>query len=229
MFLDTQLMRLYTVWRWMKMNLTQFEAEFSKLGNNYKTKDVDRFNRALIKRHEDVSFLRDIVLAKQEYHRTYFQVSLAQKNVLEEKLGFIEENFDKLQDWWHVDQLSQFIDKYLSFDYAYEKAKKYIESDMTFARRWGYVIFMPSLVKDVNVADKLFAIFKDDDEYYVQMAEAWLISYLGIYAPEKTLEYLKECPLKYNIAGKAIQKICDSFRVNNEWKARFREVRKMYK
>ena len=209
--------------------MLKFEEEFALLPENYKTKDVDRFNRALIKNHRDVSFLRDIVLEKQEYHRTYFQVSIGQLEGIEAKLSFIEDNFDKLNDWWHVDQLSQFVDKELNFDIAYNKAKQYIKSDMPFARRWGYVIFMPTLVKDSNVAEKLFELFKDDDEYYVQMAEAWLISYLGIYAPEKTLNYLKKCPLKYNIVGKGIQKICDSFRVSDEWKEKFKEVRKLYR
>lgn len=44
------------------MNLSEFEVEFLKLGNNYKTKDLDRFSRGLIKKKEDVSFLKDIVL-----------------------------------------------------------------------------------------------------------------------------------------------------------------------
>lgn len=211
------------------MNLSDFEAEFAKLGNNYKTKDLDRFNRELIKKHTDVSFLGELVLSKQEYHRTFFQVSLAQKQGIEAKFAFIEDNFDKLQDWWHVDQLSQFVDKELTFDFAYEKVKEYVQSDMPFVRRWGYVMFMPTLVKKQGAADKLFPLFKDDNEYYVQMAEAWLISYLGVYEPEKTLAYLKECPLKYNIVGKAIQKICDSFRVSDELKARFKELRKKYK
>lgn len=210
------------------MELWQLEQEFAKLGENYKTQDVDRLNRRLIKRREDVSFLADLVLEKQQYHRTFFQVSLGQLRTEQEKLTFIEAHFDKLQDWWHVDQLSQFVDKTLTFDYAYEKAKTYIQSEMPFARRWGYVLFMPTLVKDPAAADRLFALFRDDDEYYVQMAEAWLLSYLGIYAPEKTLAYLDGCPLRYNIAGKAIQKICDSYRVSNEWKARFKEVRKRY-
>lgn len=212
-----------------KSNMLTFEEEFASLPENYKTKDIDKFNRALIKKHRDVSFLRDVVLERQEYHRTYFQVSIGQLEGIEAKFEFIEANFDKLQDWWHVDQLSQFVDKELTFDFAYEKAKEYIKSDMSFARRWGYVLFMPTLVKDEKVADKLFKLFKDDEEYYVQMAEAWLISYLGIYAPEKTLEYLKKCPLKYNIVGKGIQKICDSFRVSDEWKEKFKEVRKLYK
>ena len=213
----------------ISMTLAEFEAEFLKLGNDYKTKDVDRLNRSLIKRHEDVSFLGDIILSKQEYHRTFFQVSLAQLKGIEAKFAFIEDNFDKLQDWWHVDQLSQFVDKELVFDFVYEKAKEYIQSDMPFARRWGYVMFMPSLVKVEDAAEKLFPLFKDDDHYYVQMAEAWLISYLGMYHSEKTLEYLQTCGLNYNIVGKGIQKICDSFRVSDEWKLRFKEVLKIYK
>lgn len=211
------------------MNLSEFEAEFLLLGTDYKTKDVDRLNRALIKRQEDVSCLRDVVLSKQEYHRTYFQVSLAQLKGIESKFAFIEDNFDKLKDWWHVDQLSQFVDKELNFDFGYKKAKEYVQNELPFARRWGYVLFMPGLVKEEGVAQKLFPLFKDDDEYYVQMAQAWLISYLGIYHPEETLEYLERCPLKYNIVGKGIQKICDSFRISKEWKERFKEVRKRYK
>ncbi len=211
------------------MELWQLEQEFAKLGEHYKTQDVDRLNRWLIKQREDVSFLADVVLEQQQYHRTFFQVSLGQLSTQQEKLAFIEAHFDKLQDWWHVDQLSQFVDKALTFDYAYEKAKDYIQSEMPFVRRWGYVLFMPTLVKDPAVTDRLFALFRDDEEYYVQMAQAWLLSYLGIYAPEKTLAYLEGCPLRYNIAGKAIQKICDSYRVSDEWKARFKEVRKRYK
>lgn len=211
------------------MNLAEFEKRFSALGEQHKTKDVDRFNRELIKERADVSFLCDVILTKQEYHRTFFQVSLAQLHGIESKLKFIEKHFDKLRDWWHVDQLSQFVDKELTFDLAYEKAKEYVMSELPFARRWGYVLFMPTLVKTPGAAEKLFPLFKDDDEYYVQMAEAWLISYLGIYFPEKTLSYLESCPLRYNIAGKAIQKICDSYRCTDEVKSRFKEVRKRYK
>ena len=76
---------------------------------------------------------------------------------------------------------------------------------------------MPHLVKENNAFDMLIKLFKDDEEYYVIMAEAWLISYLATYYPEKTLDYLKSKPLEYNIVGKAIQKVCDSFRVSEEY------------
>ncbi len=87
---------------------------------------------------------------------------------------------------------------------------------------------MPNPVKEDRF-DDMARLFHDDDEYYVVMAEAWLISYLCIYHPEKTLAWLKTKPLKYNIVGRGIQKICDSFRVSNETKEEFKKLRKLYK
>ena len=66
---------------------------------------------------------------------------------------------------------------------------------------------------------------KDDGEYYVQMAEAWLIAELTVHEPELVHQWLSQNGLKYNINGKAIQKICDSFRVADEWKERFKALR----
>ena len=142
------------------MTLQEFEIAYKKACGKKKTKAVDTFNKKLIKEGVDVSFLKDMILDRQEYHRTYFQVSMGLLKTVEEKLEFIEQNFDKLWDWWHVDQLSQFVDKYLEFDYVYAKAKEYINNPHPFARRWGYVIFMPSLVKDSSKAADIFRFHK---------------------------------------------------------------------
>ena len=210
------------------MNYSELKERFDALGNGYRTADVDRLNRQLIREVADVSFLKDIVLNEQKYHRTYFQVSLGQMKTLREKLDFIEDNFYNLNDWWHVDQLTQFISENIDFDLCYQKAAEYIKHPHAFARRWGYVIFMPSLVKGDYFED-IIKLFREDDEYYVVMAEAWLISYLGMYHTDKTYNWLKTKPLKYNIVGKGIQKICDSYRVSNEDKERFKALRELYK
>jgi 3-methyladenine DNA glycosylase AlkD len=88
---------------------------------------------------------------------------------------------------------------------------------------------MPRLVKEKEAFDLIISLLKDDDEYYVVMAEAWLISYLAIYHPERTLEYLNNTNLKYNIVGRAIQKTCDSFRVSKEYKEKIKKIRSRYK
>ena len=210
------------------MTISNLKKRFENLGENYKTADVDRLNRALIKEGADVSCLKDVVLTKQQFHRTYFQVSMGQMKTVAERLDFIENNFELLNDWWHVDQLTQFVGKDFSFDEAYERAKGYVMHPHPFARRWGYVMFMPKLVKG-DYFDEIVRLFHDDEEYYVVMAEAWLISYLGIYHPIRTLEWLKTKPLKYNIVGRGIQKICDSYQIPTETKENFKSIRRIYK
>ena len=65
----------------------------------------------------------------------------------------------------------------------------------------------------------------DDEAYYVQMAESWLIAELAIYEPEAVYVWFQKNDLKYNINGKAIQKICDSFRISEDWKQKYKELR----
>ncbi len=94
-------------------------------------------------------------------------------------------------------------------------------------RRLGYVLFIPRLVRDTSRIEPLFGLFRDDPEYHVVMAEAWLISYLAMCAPERTYEYLRDCELSYDIVGRAIQKICDSHVVPDVTKARFKSLREV--
>ena len=210
------------------MTIKQIEDLFHSLPINYKTKDVDRLNKRLIKEKQDVSCLKDLALGSYFYHRTYFQVSLGQILTYEDQYKFIEENYLLLNDWWHVDQLPQFIKK-VPLEYAFKKALIYINDPHPFLRRWGYVQFIPTLVKEKEAFDLIIKLFKDDDHYYVQMAEAWLISYLAIYHGERVLDYLNEQTLNYNIIGKAIQKSLDSFRIDNTLKEKIKQIRKRYK
>ena len=70
---------------------------------------------------------------------------------------------------------------------------------------------------------------KDDDEYYVQMAEAWLIADLAVFNVEAVKSFLQTSKLKYNILGKAIQKMCDSFRISQQDKAFVKSLRNKLK
>lgn len=207
------------------MNYDEFRQLFAKLGNFYKTKDVDKFNKRLIKAKTDVSFLRPYVLEHQEYYRTFFQVSLGLCGSIEEKIKFIDENLELLQDWWHTDEIPVFLENELSFELAYKKAREWISSDLPFARRLGYIIFIPRLTKDTSNVERLLSLCKNDEEYYVVMGEAWLISYCAMCDVDKTHRFLDNCDLKYNIVGKAIQKICDSHVVSEEDKESFKELR----
>lgn len=57
------------------------------------------------------------------------------------------------------------------------------------------------------------------------MVQAWLIAELAIFEPEAVYEWMKKNDLAYSINGKAIQKICDSFRIPNDWKEAYKQLR----
>lgn len=212
----------------MKLTLSQLQSRLDALDEGYRTADLDRLDKALIKEGADVSCLRDVVLTKQEFHRTYFQVSMGLLPTWEQKADFVEQNAHLLADWWHVDQLPQFV-HFPTFEDGFVRAKEYVRSPLPFLRRWGYVLFMPSLCKDTSQYHRLWDLFHEDDQYYVVMAQGWLLSYLAVYDPQATYDYLASKPLSYDIVGKAIQKTCDSYRVSEEWKTRYKGLRALYK
>ncbi len=192
---------------------------------NRKTKDIDKYDKRLIKAGADVSCLKDYVLVEPLVHRTYFQVSLGELKCVEDQFQFIEDNEDLLQDWWHVDQLTQFMIKPIDFDFAFAKATKYVNSPKPFVRRWGYVLFLTGLQKDESHTVQILSLMKDDDEYYVQMAEAWLIADLAVFNADEVVRFIETTRLKYNIMGKAVQKICDSYRISYEMKEYLKSLR----
>ena len=205
----------------MKLTKEQVQKDLDALPEHYKTGDVDRLIRQYVKQKADVSALRPYILDQQQFHRIYFYVTLGQISGAEERMAFIHENL-LFSDWWHTDQLISYVAD-LDFDVALLYAKNYIHSEDPFIRRWGYVLFISRLCK--GHAAQLLPLVHNDEAYYVQMAEGWLIAELAIYEPEVVYAWFQINDLKYNINGKAIQKICDSFRISEDWKQKYKELR----
>ena len=195
--------------------------EYNAAPGQYKTADVDRLIRRYVKQKADVSLLREHILMQQQFHRIYFYVSLEQMKDANERMQFIHENL-LFTDWWHTDQLIRYATK-LDFETAMSYAEEYMDSEDIFVRRWGYVMFISDLGR--KHTDRLLPLMKEDDQYYVQMAEAWLIAELTVNEPEVVYQWMKDCGLSYSICGKAIQKICDSYRISKDWKECFRALR----
>ena len=205
----------------MKLTKEQIQKELDELPEHYKTGDVDRLIRQYVKQKADVSALRPHILDQQQFHRIYYYVTLDQIRGAEERMAFIHENL-LFSDWWHTDQLISYVAD-LDFNSALRYAKEYIHGADPFIRRWGYVLFISRLCK--GHAAQLLPLVHDDEAYYVQMAESWLIAELAIYEPEAVYVWFQKNDLKYNINGKAIQKICDSFRISEDWKQKYKELR----
>ncbi len=205
----------------MKLTKKQVQKDLDCLPVHYKTADVDRLIRQYTKQRTDASGLRPYILAQQQFHRIYYYVSLNQIKDVQKRMAFVHENL-LFSDWWHTDQIIRYVSD-LDFDVALDYAKAYIRSEDPFIRRWGYVLFISKLGR--GHARDLLPLMRNDDEYYVQMAQAWLIAELTILEPEYVHHWLASCGLHYDITGKAIQKIIDSFRIDHHWKEEFKKLR----
>ena len=205
----------------MKLAREQVQRDLDALPENYKTADIDKLIKRYIRQKADVSELRPCVLREQQFYRIYYYVSLEQIKGAEAQMAFIHENLF-FSDWWHTDILIRYAAD-IDLERALLYAKEYTASADPFIRRWGYVLFIDRV--EQKCAADIFPLFKDDDHYSVQMAQAWLICALAVFEPETVYQWLEHNGLRYNINGKAIQKICDSFRISKEWKERFKSLR----
>lgn len=208
------------------MTKEQIQADLDALPENYKTRDVDRLISKYVKQKADVSCLRPFILSEQQFHRIYFYVSLKQIKSVDDRLAFINENL-LFTDWWHTDQLISFVAD-LDINKALKQTQVYVSDEDPFIRRWGYVMFISKLCR--GHAERILPFLHDDPEYYVQMAEAWLIAELAVFEPDAVYVSMAEGnSLRYNINGKAIQKICDSYRISDDWKEKFKSLRPLLK
>ena len=205
----------------MQMTKEQVQKDLDALPEHYKTGDLDRLIGRYVKAKADVSALRPYILTEQQFHRIYFYVSLEQLKTVEERMAFIHNNL-LFSDWWHTDPLIGYVSD-LDFDVALQYASEYVRSEAPFIRRWGYVLFISKLCR--GHAAQLLPLTHDDEHYTVQMAQAWLVAELAVFEPEAVYRWFAENDLKYNINGKAIQKICDSFRICDEWKEKYKQLR----
>lgn len=205
----------------MKLTKEQIQNCLDALPEHHKTADVDRLIRGFVKQKADVSALRPYILTQQQFHRIYYFVTLEQIPDAPGRMVFLHENL-LFSDWWHTDQLISYVAD-LDFSVALDYAKEYIHAEDPFIRRWGYVLFISRLCK--GHASELLQLMHNDSHYYVQMAQAWLIAELAVYQPEEVYAWLQSNALTYGINGKAIQKICDSFRISPVWKEEFKKLR----
>lgn len=106
-------------------------------------------------------------------------------------------------------------------------AKSLTASQYVFERRCGLLVFFKLITTDYlgDVFDVIREM-KDEQEYYVNMAIAWLVCDAFIKRREATLAFLQGDNLSPWTQNKAISKCRDSFRVSPEDKALLNTLKK---
>ena len=100
------------------------------------------------------------------------------------------------------------------------------KSNSTYTARFGLVCLLDYYIDKEHIQD-ILSLCKSikSDEYYVNMALAWLISFCLIKEYDSTLPLLSEKSLNKWVHNKAIQKACESYRISNDKKAYLRSLK----
>ena len=104
-------------------------------------------------------------------------------------------------------------------EYFLEVIDKLIKSDKTYDIRVGLILLLCYYVEE-KYLDLIFNYLDSikSDEYYVNMAEAWLLCEIFVKYEDKGLKYLEKNKLNKFTINKSISKIRDSYRVSKEMK-----------
>lgn len=155
----------------------------------------------------------------------YFLIGISRTKTFSEGIDFILENSDEYLGWAITDSTYQYIVLEDDFKNVLTTLKMLLKNKNEYIRRLAYLICFKYLKNKDNLSN-IFRLFKNDEAYYVQMVESWLLCELYIFYQEETFMFLKETNLDKIIVNKAISKIHDSYRVIKDGKEKAKLLKK---
>ena len=103
----------------------------------------------------------------------------------------------------------------------------YLISGREFEIRFAVIMMLAHFIDDDHI-DRVIASLDGirHEGYYVRMGAAWAVSVCYVKYPEKTMRYLKNSNLDDFTYNKSLQKILESYRVDQESKAVIRNMKR---
>lgn len=146
----------------------------------------------------------------------------------DDSIKYLEIYKEKINNWASCDLFCsgyKIVNK--NKEYFWNYINDNINSDNLWIRRLCFILILSYYVED-KYLDSIFNLCDkyNTDDYYVEMAVAWLISVCYIKYSDKTLIYIKNNELNDFTHNKAISKIKDSYRVSDEDKKLLSSLRR---
>lgn len=207
------------------------EDKYSKFCSGLSGTDVKIMGVRLGNLHELVKKYKDIDLTNYKLNDYYeirfifFAVAFKQQHDFLTSINFIKKYSKYWVGWNLSDSTYQYIKLPKDFGVVLPVLKNLRNDKNEYIRRLAYLICF-KYEKNVQNLGGIFALFQDDEAYYVQMVESWVLCDLYIYYPEETFMFLKDCKLGKIIVNKAISKIHDSYRTSEQNKEKAKTIKK---
>ncbi|MCI8345109.1 MAG: DNA alkylation repair protein [Clostridia bacterium] len=142
---------------------------------------------------------------------------------------YLEKFIPKINSWAVCDvSVAGFKITKKNMEYMWQFLQKYLKSDKEFELRFAIVMMLDFYIIEEYI-DKVLEILNNvkHEGYYVKMAIAWTIQVAFVKFPEKTFELLKNNKIDDWTYNKALQKIIESYRVDEETKKIIRNMKRI--
>ena len=151
----------------------------------------------------------------------YFGLSLIKIKDINLQLAFLNNEIGKAKSWMITDSIPSFLLKYNYTTFFSFFTNSYREKEV-YKRRLSFVLAI-KLYKEKEILNILKYI-KENDEYIVDMAKAWLLATIAIKYTNEIYSFLKDMKPSL-LKRKTISKINESYRIKKEDKERFKLLR----
>lgn len=150
------------------------------------------------------------------------------KTDIEDALQYVSDFVPKINNWAVCDSFCSGL-KFtkIHMDRVWDFLLPYLQTDDEYQMRFAIVMMLNYYIEEEYI-DRVLAMLDDvkHNGYYVKMAVAWALSICFVKYPEKTLAYLKHSSQDDFTYNKALQKITESYRVDNQTKSMIRIMKR---
>lgn len=164
------------------------------------------------------NYLSFLDLDLNDYYECMAINSIIISNIknFETKKKYLLKYSKKIENWASCDSLK--FDTEGKEQEHYKLSEYYLKSKLPFERRLGlYILF--NFIDNDSYINKIYEImdrFYNEEEYYVNMMNAWLLCELFTKRRNETIKYLEKNKLNKFTINKGISKCRDSYRVSKE-------------
>jgi 3-methyladenine DNA glycosylase AlkD len=159
-----------------------------------------------------------INLPDDYFEITYIKLSAVALLPYDKYISLLDECVKRIDNWATCDSFKANCVNLRQADFL-PYIEKYLAASGEFAQRFALTSLLYFYVKEEYLNLIFSAVERADTrKYYVHMAAAWLLAEVTVKFFSEGTEYLKRDALDKKTHNKAIQKACESLRLNEEQK-----------
>lgn len=174
---------------------------------------------------KSVTYDKDIYPFLQEKHRYYEEylahgLLLGKIENINDVYKYLEDFLPTIDNWAICDTVVSSLKKLAkNKDLLLEHVRKWLKSEKTYTVRFAIVCLLNYFTDKKYVAEIIDTVSAiRSDEYYINMAIAWLLSVMLVKNYEETIGLLESKTLSAFIQNKTVDKARDSFRIDSSKK-----------